>query len=1180
MIPGRFRRPSIYAAVDFGKSDMKNEIRIGNQTSCSALSIMAPFEHAVSSSFDAFEWFPDKTDTGKGWTAPDLSKKERTRINETARIYDIRLSVHVPWQANPMNKDSRSLLADAVVLAEDIGASLVNIHLFNDCGPALYAKAVSFLLERLASFGIGLSIENTPLIGPTDINRLFDEFRRLGFMDRYQVGMCLDIGHANLCEETRNDYVGFLEKLDAQVPIAHVHLHENYGDADSHLLIFTGPAGNDDSGIRNLLLHLKNRGFTGSIILEQWPQPPSLLNRARDRLLYMIHDLEEKLPEPPRVKGKSEILESSSLEKEDDFAAEIARADRRFRSWRKKLAWILEYLENQSKVDVGHLAYLAVYFRFMGIGRISFGEDGGHYRPSHHARTARRIQELLSAMETPENVFVVRKIYPWLPSFDSAFTRAEPLTRIRDIAHRSDIPQELKREIKTSLQNKLHRSAGPEDLDTSGRLLERISSPHAAYPAAFIAEFRKFHEELREFFNARSLDEQLETLADGCGALSTLIRDYHACKENVETLSDQLSALHALSGLRAGLQEELKTRKGSCAQKLRVADIKLEDYGFVLLSRLANGFENTENRLPWGQVLPVIGLGVSNLRFSGLDAAECSAVENELEAWALDLDPQDAVQLIRIKATIERTGRLSGNYCDRILALFPQRVKRLGSLLGVAEHAIREFAEADIRSHTVFQLSRLVAVALRRIRIAASLPRWDVIVPGTAQGLLTEASGLDDLTASGDGAIMALLEKVEGYEEIPPGVISLIVARETPHLSHLAVRARESGTVFAVCEDRNRFMQLKQLAGQRLLLAAYPDKVEFRRTSGSETDQVPGRKNARKIHVITPYPRPLDSPRLLSLNQVTASACGGKAFAARYLRELALNLEAEFDTPVGVVIPFGVPEELIESSAASANRYRELLNSMNGTASESPAQTALELRSVIKRLRVPEEILSGIANYFPPLDRLMVRSSSNMEDLAALTGAGQHSSVANVAPGDVAAAVLEVWASLWTDRAIIGRRNLGIPQEKARMAVLIQSMLVPDKLSFIIHTINPVSFDRDEAYVELAVGMGDTLASARTPGTPYRIACRKEKGGIRILAFADFSLALWPGKPGELVGRTVDYSSIEFSRDKNYRQRLGFRLGRIARFVEDAMGRPQDIEGLISGETVYLVQSRPQQGRV
>lgn len=49
-----------------------------------------------------------------------------------------------------------------------------------------------------------------------------------------------------------------------------------------------------------------------------------------------------------------------------------------------------------------------------------------------------------------------------------------PLTRIRDIAHRNDIPHELKQEIKHTLQNKLHRNAGPEDLVATEVMMDRL----------------------------------------------------------------------------------------------------------------------------------------------------------------------------------------------------------------------------------------------------------------------------------------------------------------------------------------------------------------------------------------------------------------------------------------------------------------------------------------------------------------------------------------------------------------------------------------------------------------------------------------------------------------------------------------------------------------------------------
>jgi len=48
---------------------------------------------------------------------------------------------------------------------------------------------------------------------------------------------------------------------------------------------------------------------------------------------------------------------------------------------------------------------------------------------------------------------------------------ALPFTRCRN-----DIPKELKAEIKHTLQNKLHRNAGPEDLHTTEAMLARVTA--------------------------------------------------------------------------------------------------------------------------------------------------------------------------------------------------------------------------------------------------------------------------------------------------------------------------------------------------------------------------------------------------------------------------------------------------------------------------------------------------------------------------------------------------------------------------------------------------------------------------------------------------------------------------------------------------------------------------------
>jgi sugar phosphate isomerase/epimerase len=263
-------------------------IRIGNQTAFSALSPTEPFEYAAQNGFDAFEWFPDKKESGAGWEKSDLDAETRRCIKKTALEHDICLSVHAPWQANPLQPRGWEGLLEDVDFAQDIGASLLNIHLQADEAIISYAESIMPLVKRLAQVGIQLSIENTPLTGPEDFNALFGTLRKLGVMKTACVGMCLDTGHANLCRATLNDYLKFIELLDPQVPIIHVHMHENYGDCDSHLPLFTGPGANDASGIEGFIEHLKRRRFSGCIILEQWPQPTTLLNEARDRLLEMI----------------------------------------------------------------------------------------------------------------------------------------------------------------------------------------------------------------------------------------------------------------------------------------------------------------------------------------------------------------------------------------------------------------------------------------------------------------------------------------------------------------------------------------------------------------------------------------------------------------------------------------------------------------------------------------------------------------------------------------------------------------------------------------------------------------------------------------------------------------------------------------------------------------------------
>ncbi|NOZ25495.1 MAG: sugar phosphate isomerase/epimerase [Nitrospirae bacterium] len=262
-------------------------IRIGNQTAFSAPPTL-PFEYAAANGFDAFEWFPDRDESGAGWDVQDMDPGTRRYIRETAETHDIALSVHASLKASPMIPEAHGQLVEEFVFARDIGAKLFNIHLYTDEGIEAYVKAITPVVMLSAKMGMRLSIENTPLTSPDDFNRLFRLLLEVGGAKVAHVGMCLDVGHANLCASTRNDYLGFTGRIEPFVPVVHIHMHENYGDSDSHLTVFTGPSREDPSGIESFISGIKARGFSGSLILEQWPQPPALLDQARDRLRRML----------------------------------------------------------------------------------------------------------------------------------------------------------------------------------------------------------------------------------------------------------------------------------------------------------------------------------------------------------------------------------------------------------------------------------------------------------------------------------------------------------------------------------------------------------------------------------------------------------------------------------------------------------------------------------------------------------------------------------------------------------------------------------------------------------------------------------------------------------------------------------------------------------------------------
>ncbi|CAO2831421.1 unnamed protein product [Amaranthus hypochondriacus] len=939
----------------------------------------------------------------------------------------------------------------------------------------------------------------------------------------------------------------------------------------------------------------------------------------------------------------------------EGLALKLVQDDQNARNWWRKLEVVRELIVGTLD-ESDHLEALtlsAIYLKWINTGQIPCFEDGGHHRPNRHAEISRLIFRELERIycrkdTSPQEKLVIRKIHPSLPSFKAEFTASVPLTRIRDIAHRNDIPHDFKQEIKHTIQNKLHRNAGPEDLIATEAMLARITEKPGEYSEAFVEQFKIFHQELKDFFNAGSLLEQLDSVKESLDekALSTLtsflqqkksLDDLEGADEEINKLMKTLESLNSLrevlmKGLESGLRNDAPDASIAMRQKWRLCEIGLEDYSFVLLSRFLNALEalgganwlseraESQNVTSWNESLDTLNIGIRQLGLSGWKSEECIAIGNELRAWKeKGLSEREGneeskrIWALRLKATLDRSRRLTEEYSDSILDIFPQKVQMLGKALGIAENSVRTYTEAEIRAGVIFQVSKMCTILLKAVRHLLASQGWDVIVPGAAYGKIVQVDSIipGTLPSSLTEPVILVVRKADGDEEVTAAganIVGVILLQELPHLSHLGVRARQEKVTFVTCEDSDTASHIEKLSGQYVRMEASSGGVDIRPFQPGETRPDPtidippsedptttkpveSDDSSSSANIVPHLSKVIPSKAVILLADAQPNTCGAKAAACGRLASLSEasvkvysehGVPASFKAPAGVVIPFGSMELALEAnqSLKTYNSYIEQIETAE-VADGILDKLCAELQELICSLQPSKDVIQCIEENFPSTARLIVRSSANVEDLAGMSAAGLYESIPNVSPSNPTVfgrAVSRVWASLYTRRAVLSRRAAGISLNKAQMAVLIQEMLSPD-LSFVLHTLAPTDNDRNVVEAEIAPGLGETLASG-TRGTPWRLSAGKFDGSVKTLAFANFSEEMLVGRTGpadgEVIRLTVDYSKKPLTVDPIFRRQLGQRLCAVGFFLERKFGSPQDVEGCLVGKDVYIVQTRPQ----
>jgi rifampicin phosphotransferase len=293
---------------------------------------------------------------------------------------------------------------------------------------------------------------------------------------------------------------------------------------------------------------------------------------------------------------------------------------------------------------------------------------------------------------------------------------------------------------------------------------------------------------------------------------------------------------------------------------------------------------------------------------------------------------------------------------------------------------------------------------------------------------------------------------------------------------------------------------------------------------------------------------------------------GGKA------RSLMALQSRGFSVPAGFVVSTNAYRGFVDDYEFS-DRILQLAVPEIANGGISFARAALAINALFSHHDVPEAVADAITTAHKELGAppVAVRSSANAEDLPELSFAGQQETFLNVLGQDqVVLAVRDCWASLWTERALTYRHEMGINHSEVAMAVVVQAM-VPADSAGVLFTANPVSGQRGEIVINASYGLGEAVVG----GTVTPDSCLIDRASLTIVE------SIIGAKAERIVSRQAGGTVVE-SVDAASQQRAAVSSEALLKLADLAMqveaksgGSPLDIEWAIVGGEIYLLQSRP-----
>jgi rifampicin phosphotransferase len=306
----------------------------------------------------------------------------------------------------------------------------------------------------------------------------------------------------------------------------------------------------------------------------------------------------------------------------------------------------------------------------------------------------------------------------------------------------------------------------------------------------------------------------------------------------------------------------------------------------------------------------------------------------------------------------------------------------------------------------------------------------------------------------------------------------------------------------------------------------------------------------------------------LSLPKITQKdrvRIGGKGFALAMMQRQGMHV------PEALCISTEAYQEYLSSTGLRDQMHMELYRKpFEEMRWEEIWDTALRIRNLFSKTPMPGRLQKKLRG---PLALLFserpvsVRSSAPGEDAAKTSFAGLHESFVNVRGVD---SILEhirlVWASLWSDRALLYRQELGLDVEKSTMAVVVQEMVFGER-SGVVFGMSPVH--ENQSAVEAVYGLNQGLVDGTVE--PDRWTLDRDSGQILTHHPARRQKILVPGPKGvQLESLPRALRNRAPLRDKEVKE-----VYDLAMKAESLFGSPQDAEWTYFKKALHALQARP-----